>query len=129
MSNKILLTVSNSVSKVSPCPLVALKELLVRQYYLFLRKRIFYVQFTDQKTKRRLSAISTGKTSRDEVLFVVAGWLKDGIPQKQTEREDLSPRPIDALISSNQLFLGLKQLDLTVQDVSSRLKKFLKTRA
>jgi hypothetical protein len=73
MSNKILLTVSNSVSKVSPCPFVASKELLVRQYYLFLRKRIFHVQFADQRTKRRLSAVSTGKTSRDEALFVVAG--------------------------------------------------------
>jgi hypothetical protein len=67
------MTVSNSVNEVPSCPSVASKELLVRQYYLFLRKRIFYVQFADQKTKRRLSAISTGKTNRDEVLFVVAG--------------------------------------------------------
>jgi integrase len=105
--------------------LVASKELLVRQYYFFLRKRIFYVQFTDQQTKKRLSAISTGKTNRDDALFVVAGWLRDGIPQKQTEQEGLSPRPIDALISSNQLFLGLKQLDLTVQDVL-KIEKILK---
>jgi hypothetical protein len=82
MSDKILLTVSKSVSKASSCLLVAWKELLVRQYYLFLRKRIFYVQFTDQKTKRRFLAVSTGKINRDDTLFVVAGWLKDGIPQR-----------------------------------------------
>jgi hypothetical protein len=65
----------------------------VRQYYLFLRKRIFYVQFTDQKIKRRLSAISTGKTNRDDALFVVAGWLKDGPPKDRPNRSVFSSAP------------------------------------
>jgi hypothetical protein len=106
-------------------PLVASKELLVRQYYLFLRKRIFYVQFTDQKTKKRLSAISTGKTTRDEALFVVAGWFKDGIPRRQPKKENIPARTVDTLVSSNQLFTGLKQNDLNTQDVL-KIEKILK---
>jgi hypothetical protein len=51
--------------------------------------------------------------------------LKDGIPKKQAEQEGLSLRPLDALIGSNQLFLGLKQLDLTTQDVL-KIEKNLK---
>jgi hypothetical protein len=53
--------------------------------------------------------------------------LKEGIPSKQAEQEGLSSRPIDVLISSNQLFLGLKQLDLTVQDVL-KFEKILKNK-
>ncbi|GHV75076.1 hypothetical protein AGMMS49940_23780 [Spirochaetia bacterium] len=97
----------------------------MRQYYLHTRKRIFYVQFTDPATQKRLSAISTGKNNRDDALIVIAGWLKDDVPQRQAEHESQSPRPLDALISSNQLFLGLKRLDLTAQDVL-KIEKILK---
>jgi hypothetical protein len=56
---------------------------VVRRYYLHTRSGVFYVQFKDQVRQKRLPAISTGKKDRDEALIVVAGWIKDGIPQKQ----------------------------------------------
>jgi integrase len=98
---------------------------MVRQYYLHTRKRIFYVQFTDPATQKRLSAISTGKNNRDDALIVIAGWLKDGVPQRQAAAEAQTNRPLDALISSNQLFLGLKRLDLTAKDVL-KIERILK---
>jgi integrase len=110
------------MSKLTP---VAWKELLMRQYYLHTRNRIFYVQFTDQKAQRLLSAISTGKDNRDDALIVIAGWLKDGISQRQVEQASRPRRPLDAFISSNQLFLGLKRLDLTAQDVI-KIERILK---
>ncbi|GHU13791.1 hypothetical protein FACS1894161_4050 [Spirochaetia bacterium] len=103
----------------------------MRQYYLFPRnvskaRYIYYVQFTDLATKRRLSAISTGKANRDDALIVVAGWLKDGIPQKKVEQE-ASPRPIEDLISASQVLSALKRVDLTAHDVA-KIEKVLKDR-
>jgi hypothetical protein len=47
----------------------------VRQYYLHTRNKIYYVQFTDSVTHKRLTAISTGKTLRDDALMVLAGQM------------------------------------------------------
>jgi hypothetical protein len=104
----------------------------VRQYYLHTRKRIFYVQFTDAATKKRLTALSTGKDKRDDALIVIAGWLKDGIPQREVTRgqakpENQSRRPVDALININQVLSSLKQVDLAAQDVV-KIEKILKDR-
>jgi integrase len=114
----------------SPC---GSEGVVVRQYYLHTRpvsrtRRIFYVQFTYPATKRRLPALSTGKDNRDDALIVIAGWLKEGIPQRQTvKREALSPRPLDALINANQVITALKQVDLTAHDVV-KIEKVLKDR-
>jgi hypothetical protein len=51
------------------------------------RRGVYYVRFTDPITEKRLSAISTGKTSRDDALMVVAGWLKEGVHQKHVEQK------------------------------------------
>jgi integrase len=104
----------------------------VRQYYLHTRKRIFYVQFTDPATKKRLSALSTGKDKRDDALIVIAGWLKEGIPQREATREQAKSehqtrRPVDALINTNQVLSSLKQVDLAAQDVV-KIEKILKDR-
>jgi integrase len=114
-------------------PLVR-RSLVVRQYYLHTRivsktRRIYYVQFTDPATGRRLSAVSTGKSSRDDALIVVAGWLKEGIPQKQVKqvKQDASFRPVEVLISANQVLVALKRVDLTVHDVA-KIEKVLKDR-
>jgi hypothetical protein len=79
--------------------LSARKEFVVRQYYLHTRNRIFYVQFTDPATQKRLPTISTGKSNRDDAVMVVALWLKDGIPQRQAKLEDKPNRTLEALIS------------------------------
>jgi integrase len=107
---------------------------VVRQYYLHTRivsktRRIYYVQFTDPTTKKRLSAISTGKSTRDEALIVVAGWLKDGIPRQngKADRKTQSCRPVETLIKVDQTFRLLKQIDISEQDVI-KIEKILKDR-
>lgn len=96
--------------------------MVVRQYYLFRRKvakthHVFYVQFTDPATGKRLTAMSTGKDSRDDALIVVASWLRDGIPGKKPKQEAPDRRTVESLIGANQLVQALKQTDLTQQDV------------
>jgi len=101
------------------------KEFVVRQYYLHTRNRIFYVQFTDPATQKRLPAISTGKSNRDEAVMVVALWLKDGIPQRQVKQEIKPGRSLENLISVNQILLAMKQIELTDHDVL-KIEKILK---
>jgi integrase len=108
------------------------RSLVVRQYYLHTRnvsktRRIYYVQFMDPSTGRRLSAISTGKNNRDDALITIAGWLKEGVPKRQAEQESRPRRPVEALINANQVFSALKQVDLVPQDVI-KIEKILKDR-
>jgi len=97
----------------------------VRQYYLHTRNRIYYVQFTDSATQKRLPAISTGKRNRDDAVMVVALWLKEGIPQRQVKQEVKPGRSLENLISVNQILLAMKQIELTDHDVL-KIEKILK---
>jgi hypothetical protein len=86
------------------------------------------VQFTDPVTHKRLPAISTGRKDRDEALIVVAGWIKDGIPKKQTDNEKGSSRRLlDEFIGMNQVLAALKRLELTTQDIE-KIEEILKNR-
>jgi hypothetical protein len=99
----------------------------VRQYYLHTRGHVFYVQFADPVTHKQLPAISTGKRNRDDALIVVAGWIRDGIPQKRTAGKEDSCKSLDKFISVNQVFSALKQLELTVRDLE-KIEEILKSR-
>jgi integrase len=102
------------------------RGVIVRQYYLHTRGRVFYVQFADPVTHKQLPAISTGKRNRDDALIVVAGWIRDGIPQKHVIKED-SRKSLDEFIGLNQVFSALKQLELTARDVE-KIEEILKSR-
>ncbi|GHU97970.1 hypothetical protein FACS189483_05310 [Spirochaetia bacterium] len=87
---------------------------------------IFYVQFIEPHSKRRLSAISTGKTSRDDALLVVYKWMEDGIPQKRSKVENSTfARPLSLELTTAQVLSELKKSDLTGQDVL-KIEKILK---
>jgi integrase len=94
-----------------------------RRYYLFLRNGIFYTQFVDPVTKKRHTAKSTGKTTRDEALLVVLDWLKNGIPQKSSENE--APIPLKSVFTMTRILDELKNTTLTIQDVVKIEKIFL----
>jgi integrase len=105
-----------------------LQGVIVRQYYLHRRNRTFYVQFVEPETKRRLAALSTGKTNRDDALIVVAGWLRDGIPQRQiTRKPPPEPRPVNTLFEVKEIFKALKTADITQEDVR-KIEKILQER-
>ncbi|AEF85502.1 hypothetical protein TREPR_2061 [Treponema primitia ZAS-2] len=89
-----------------------------RQFHLHPRNGIFYVQFINPETKQRLSALSTGKSTRDEALLIVYDWLAKGIPKKQPKTA-LSPsaRLVSDVLSTAQILAGLKNAALTSQDV------------
>jgi hypothetical protein len=75
----------------------------------------------DPVTKKCLTSHSTRKKSRDEALFVVYDWLKNGIPQKQP-REKM---PLKEELTVEQILDSLKTSTLTGKDVS-RIEKNLK---
>jgi integrase len=102
---------------------------VVRQYYLHTRNRVFYVQFTDPVTHKRLSALSTGKTLRDDALMVLAEWMKNGVPARKSEQkhDSIPSRTVDDLITMNQVFSAFKHLDLTSDDIG-KIETILKDR-
>jgi hypothetical protein len=69
---------------------IVMKPQAGRQFYRHRRRSLFYVQFTDPVTRKRLPALSTGKVTRDDALLVVYDWMKTrcieekrrGLPEK-----------------------------------------------
>ncbi|GHU15873.1 hypothetical protein FACS1894163_04110 [Spirochaetia bacterium] len=97
----------------------------MRQFYLHARKGIFYVQFVNQETKKCLPARSTGKGNRDEALIVVAGWLKDGIPERRFAPASKPSRPVAEKLSVAQVLSELKNAELDFQDIP-KIEKILR---
>jgi hypothetical protein len=100
------------------------KEQDMRRFYLFQRNKVFYVQFLDPVTKRRLTGKSTGKDTRDEALLVVHDWLEKGLPQKHC-RVQKAKRSLPVELSTTQVLTELKKVELAEQDVV-KIEKILK---
>ncbi|MDR2071917.1 MAG: tyrosine-type recombinase/integrase [Spirochaetaceae bacterium] len=96
-----------------------------RQFYLHRRRFLFYVQFTDPDTRRRLSALSTGKTTRDDALLVVYDWIKNGIPEKRARSIEEKRRGLPEKLAVEQLLASLKEAELTESDVV-KIEKILR---
>jgi hypothetical protein len=62
----------------------------MRRYYLHTRNGIFYAELVTPEG-RKLAARSTGTTTEDEALLVVAEWLKNGVPSGR-DRNHRPPR-------------------------------------
>jgi hypothetical protein len=65
----------------------------MRRYYLHKRNGVFYAALINQETGLPLTAKSTGSRNRDEALLVIAGWLKNGIPNGKQKK----PRTLNQL--------------------------------
>jgi integrase len=57
----------------------------MRRYSLSQRGSIWYAQIKNPKTKKYLTARSTGQTDRDEAIAIVIDWLRNGINGKSVE--------------------------------------------
>jgi len=53
---------------------------MARRFYLYKRGGIYYAKLINPETGTPMNARSTGATDKDEALFVIAGWLKNGLP-------------------------------------------------
>ena len=86
----------------------------MRRFSLYRRgkKRIWYVQFYNPKSKKYLPGRSTGKRNRNAACLVVAEWLRDGIPEPQRGR-----RPIAEALEVGTVIDTIRGANLTLQDV------------
>ena len=95
----------------------------MRQFTFYQRNGIYYVQFRDQTTKKRLPGRSTGKDNRDEALLVVHQWLEKGLPPPTNAlvsiKKKVGPKPITAHLETNQLFSEIKMAKLDLQDMKN----------
>ena len=52
----------------------------MRRFCLHTRQGIYYLELIELATGHRIPAKSTETLNEDDALFVVADWLKSGIP-------------------------------------------------
>jgi len=64
---------------------VSQRERNMRGYYLHKRGSVYYAELVDKRTGLKLTARSTRERDRDAALLVVAGWLKDRLPNPPAE--------------------------------------------
>ena len=82
----------------------------MRRYYLHKRKGVFYVELVTPEG-RKLTAKSTGKTTKDEALLVVSKWLADGIPGKGGK-----PKAVEAVMGLDGILKAVRKTDLDGND-------------
>jgi integrase len=94
----------------------------MRRYYLHTRNGIFYAELVSPEG-RKLAARSTGTTTEDEALLVVADWLKNGVPSGR----DRKPRPAEAVMALDGILKAVRKADLNGDD-ALRIVEALKGR-
>jgi hypothetical protein len=95
-----------------------------REFYLHTRHNgIYYAEFVDPETGRKLPASSTGERSRDAALLKVAVWKASGLPTGRTRR----PRPLEVAAGLDAILKSIRKTDLNGDD-ALRIVKTLKDR-
>jgi integrase len=95
----------------------------MRRYYLHTRKGVYYAELVTP-AGHKLTARSTGKTTADEALLVVARWLEEGIP---TGRKRIT-RPLEAVMGLDGILQAIRKTDLNGDD-AMRIVHALKERS
>jgi len=93
------------------------------QWSMYRRNGIYYAQIKNEQTGKYLSGRSTGKTNKQDAVIVVAGWLRDGIPEpgEPTRKSTHTVTAIDTVLNA------IRTADLTIHD-TERILEALKTR-
>lgn len=89
-------------------------------FFLNPRSGIYYVEFIDPTTRKRLTACSTGHTAPDEARLIALEWLRSGIPTGRKK----SPRAATEVFTVAQLIEGLRSASLTASDVDKMVSIF-----
>jgi len=92
----------------------------MRGYYLHKRGSVYYAELVDKRTGLKLTVRSTRE--RDAALLVVAGWLKDGLPNPRLKK----PRPVAAAFDLAGIIRGVRSIDLDstgAMDIVAALKE------
>jgi integrase len=95
-----------------------------RDFYLHTRHNgIYYAEFVDPETGRKLSARSTGERDRDKALLKIAFWKANGLPTGRTRRL----RPLEVAAGLDAILKSIRKTDLNGDD-ALRIVNALKDR-
>jgi len=95
----------------------------MRPYYLHRRKGIWYAELVNLETREKLAARSTGTQDRDQAIFTVADWMKNGVPTGRRRK----PRPIELAAEIGSILRAIRKADLFAED-AMRIVNALKDR-
>jgi len=85
---------------------------MCREYYLHKRDGIYYVEFIDKVSGKKLSARSTGETEKLKAQIKAEQWLVNGIPTERLKK----PRPIEEIAGIEGILRSIRKADLTPDD-------------
>lgn len=91
-------------------------------FSLYRRGRIWYVQFYNPNTRKYLSGRSTGESSRNAALLIVAQWIRDGLPDPARGR-----RRLQELVDLDMALSIIRSAPLAPDD-TERILRILKDR-
>jgi hypothetical protein len=94
----------------------------MRRFSFYRRGKIWYVQIFNEKTKKYLPGRSTGETNRNAAAVVVAGWLRDGLPEPGR-----APRPVAEVLDVSTVLEAIHRASLTPPD-AEKIVSALKAR-
>jgi integrase len=84
-----------------------------RDFYLHTRHHgIYYAEFVDPETGRKLPARSTGEKDRDKALLKIAIWKANGLPTGRMRR----PRPLEVAAGLDAILKSIRKTDLNGDD-------------
>ena len=93
----------------------------MRRFYLFKRKRIWYIRLINPSTGKPISAKSSGTEDREKAEFIAQQWIYEGVPEGNTN----DPRTAKEIFTIDEILNNLKSLDnLTSRDVKRFLNYF-----
>jgi integrase len=94
----------------------------MRPFYLYRSKRgIYYVQFSNEKTHERFTALSTKQRNYTDAMKVACNWLQTGLPTREGRKPVEQVATVQSFMSLLEGGkLGAAELDRITQALSSQ---------
>jgi integrase len=97
---------------------------MCRDYYLHTRNGIYYVEYINKVSGKKLSARSTGETDEIKAQVKAELWLANGIPTGRKQK----PRPIEEAAGIESIIKVIRKSELNSDD-AMRIVSTLKSMA
>jgi hypothetical protein len=98
-----------------------------RKFYIFRRAKesVYLARFTDE-AGGILTERTTGCAKRDEAIFIVSNWIRDGLPPNR--KRGNTPRRIEVEATLQTILDGIARADTLDADAALEIVKALRDR-
>lgn len=93
----------------------------MRQFYLYKRKKVWYIQLINPETGNKFLTKSSGTEDREKAKFIAQKWIYEGLPGDE-------PQSLNELRIIDTIFYQLSQVQSITQEDVKRFLGFFKSR-